>query len=145
MSPPPAERDPPRTASTPIDQARQIAVIEHLASLSGGATPLLDTGAAARLYASTGWLSVHIAHRGRVHPVRVLFDVRRCSSLNRHGRLRAELTELLVLVPPAPPPESSLMESDLLDDHDDREVKEMNVATPLQPTVLLNHEDTWPG
>ena len=52
------------------------------------------------------------------------------------------LRELLVPVPTPVPAVPT--ERDLLDDNGDDEV-EMDLATPLQPTVLLNPEDVWPG
>ena len=70
--------------------------------------------------------------------------------LRSRCRLRAELAasaereaalrELLV-----PALESSPMESDLLSGRGDEDGMEMDLATPLQPTVLLNPEDLWPG
>ncbi len=91
-----------------------------------------------------------------VHPVRLLSDVRRFSPESSWQIIRctcciciareAALRELLVPVPvTAPAPESSPMERDLLGDHDDGEVEEMVLATPLQRTVPLNPEDIWPG
>ncbi|KAN0138053.1 hypothetical protein V8E53_003942 [Lactarius tabidus] len=51
----------------------------------------------------------------------------------------AALRELLVPVPtPAP---AVPTEMDLLDDHGDEEGMDMDLVTPLQPTVLLNPED----
>ena len=52
----------------------------------------------------------------------------------------AALRELLVLAF-----ESSPMESDLLSSCGNEDGMEMDLATPLQPTVLLNPEDLWPG
>ena len=52
----------------------------------------------------------------------------------------AALRELLV-----PAPESLPTERDLLDGHGGEDGMEMDLATPLQPTVLLNPEDLWPG
>jgi len=52
------------------------------------------------------------------------------------------LRELLV---PAPAQEFLPTERDLLDDRGDEDGVAMDLATPLQPTVLLNPEDLWPG
>ena len=69
-----------------------------------------------------------------------------------HRRLRAELAAssareaaLRELLVPAPTLGSLPTEGDLLDDRVDEEGVEMDLATPLQPTVLLNPEDLWPG
>ena len=74
--------------------------------------------------------------------------------LRSRCRLRAELAasaareaalrELLVPTP-MPAPESLPTERDLLGGRGDEDGIEMDLATPLQPTVMLNPEDLWPG
>ncbi|KAH9173987.1 hypothetical protein EDB89DRAFT_647369 [Lactarius sanguifluus] len=151
LSPTPAPRHPLRGTEPPTDLARQIeAVTEDLAGLRAEQQRLTQ-----------------MQHE-RVHPRqqeqqdapprastppwrsfrRILFVEEECI------RLRAELAASItreaalreLLVPaPAPTLESLPSERDLLDDPGDEDGVEMDLATPLQPTVLLNPEDLWPG
>ncbi|KAN0138051.1 hypothetical protein V8E53_003940 [Lactarius tabidus] len=142
-SPSPAPHHPLRDAMPSTDLARQIAAVtEDLAGLRAEEQRLSQVQH--ELPQQQQDAPLHASTPPRVTFRRILLVEEECI------RLRAELAastaretalrELLV-----PTPGSVPTERDLLDDHGDDEGVEMDLATPLQPTVLLNPEDVWPG
>lgn len=139
-SPTPAVPHSLRDAMPPTDLARQIAAVtEDLAGLRAEEQRLSQTQHEQQNAPPRASTPPRLPFR------RILLVEEECI------RLRAELAastvreaalrELLVPTPaPAVP-----TERDLLDDDGDDEGVEMDLATPLQPTVLLNPEDVWPG
>lgn len=132
----PAARNPLRNTPSPTDLARQItAVTEDLASLRAEERRLSQMQPRQRQEqqealprASTPpWRTFRRILLVEEECIRLRAEL--AASAAREGALR----ELLV---PAP---------DLLGDHGDEDGVEMDLATPLQPTVLLNPEDLWPG
>ncbi|KAH9019969.1 hypothetical protein EDB85DRAFT_542226 [Lactarius pseudohatsudake] len=151
LAPTPAPRHPLRDTEPPTDLARQIAAVtEDLAGLRAEEQRLSqiqhervhhrqqEQQDAPPRASTPPWRTFR----------RILFVEEECirlrAELAASTTREAALRELLIPTP-VPALESLPTERDLLDDRGDEDGVEMDLATPLQPTVLLNPEDLWPG
>ncbi|KAH9022071.1 hypothetical protein EDB83DRAFT_2320361 [Lactarius deliciosus] len=151
LSPTPAPRHPLRGTEPPTDLARQIAVVtEDLAGLCAEQQrlsqmqheqvhPRQQEQQDAPPRASTPpWRTFRRILLVEEECIRLRAEL--AASTTREAALR----ELLIPTPVLAL-ESLPTERDLLDDRGDEDGVEMDLATPLQPTVLLNPEDLRPG
>ncbi|KAI9435250.1 hypothetical protein H4582DRAFT_2059517 [Lactarius indigo] len=145
LSPTPAPRHPRRDTEPPTDLARQIAAVtEDLAGLRAEEQRLSEMQHERRQEqqdapsrtSTPPWRTFRRILLVEEECIRLRAEL--AASTTREAALR----ELLVPTPaPVPLPSGR----DLLDDPGDEDGVEMDLATPLQPTVLLNPEDLWPG